>query len=151
MRKWYATLARDVFLPNAAAFSYLVAYGEVLIGVALIIGLFSRFSSVMSVLLALSLLMAGDRLLWAGLLRPPDRSQAAAARSSCAATTERLSSAHRIRTLPQSLLLSRSGLWSMTNHRQPVCFVVTCFHSVIQRSRHIRGTVVCCECSYTTG
>jgi thiosulfate dehydrogenase [quinone] large subunit len=59
VNEWYATLARDVFLPNAAVFSYLVAYGEVLIGVALIVGLFTRFSSVMSVLLALALLMAG--------------------------------------------------------------------------------------------
>jgi thiosulfate dehydrogenase [quinone] large subunit len=59
VNEWYATLARDVFLPNATAFSYLVAYGEVLIGIALIIGIFTRFSSVMSVLLALALLMAG--------------------------------------------------------------------------------------------
>ena len=56
---WYASLARDLFLPNAAVFSYLVAYGEVLIGLALIIGIFTRFSSAMSVLLALALLMAG--------------------------------------------------------------------------------------------
>ena len=56
---WYAALARDVFLPNAALFSYLVAFGEVAIGVALIIGVVTRFSAVMSVLLSLALLMAG--------------------------------------------------------------------------------------------
>ena len=27
VNEWYATLARDVFLPNAALFSYLVAFG----------------------------------------------------------------------------------------------------------------------------
>jgi thiosulfate dehydrogenase [quinone] large subunit len=59
VNEWYATLARDVFLPNAALFSYLVAVGEVAIGLALILGIFTRFSSVMSVLLGLSLLMAG--------------------------------------------------------------------------------------------
>ena len=59
VNEWYATLARDVFLPNAALFSYLVAFGEVAIGVALILGIFTRFSSAMSVLLGLSLLMAG--------------------------------------------------------------------------------------------
>ena len=59
VNEWYATLARDVFLPNAALFSYLVAFGEVAIGVALIIGVVTRFSAVMSVLLSLSLLMAG--------------------------------------------------------------------------------------------
>ena len=56
---WYVALARDVFLPNAALFSYLVALGEFAIGLALIIGLVTRFSAVMSVLLSLSLLMAG--------------------------------------------------------------------------------------------
>lgn len=59
VNEWYATLARDVFLPNATVFSYLVTYGEIAIGLALIIGIFTRFSAVMSVLLGLSLLMAG--------------------------------------------------------------------------------------------
>jgi thiosulfate dehydrogenase (quinone) large subunit len=59
VNEWYATLARDVFLPNATVFSYLVVAGEIAIGLALILGIFTRFSSVMSVLLGLSLLMAG--------------------------------------------------------------------------------------------
>jgi thiosulfate dehydrogenase [quinone] large subunit len=59
VNEWYASLAQNVFLPNAALFSYLVAFGEVAIGAALILGIFTRFSSVMSVLLGLSLLMAG--------------------------------------------------------------------------------------------
>jgi len=37
----------------------LVVYGEIAIGIALILGIFTRFSSLMSVLLALSLLLAG--------------------------------------------------------------------------------------------
>ena len=59
VNEWYATLARDVFLPNAALFSYLVAVGEVAIGLALLLGVLTRLSSLMSVLLALALLMAG--------------------------------------------------------------------------------------------
>jgi thiosulfate dehydrogenase [quinone] large subunit len=59
VNEWYAYLAQNVFLPNAALFSYLVAFGEVAIGVALILGVLTRFSAVMSVLLGLSLLMAG--------------------------------------------------------------------------------------------
>ena len=59
VNEWYATLARDVFLPNAALFSYLVALGEFAIGLALIIGVITRFSAVLSVLLSLALLMAG--------------------------------------------------------------------------------------------
>src|SRR3712207_6721508 len=35
---WYAELCRDVFLPNAALFSYLMAFGELLVGIALIVG-----------------------------------------------------------------------------------------------------------------
>ena len=59
VNEWYATLAQNVFLPNAALFSYLVAFGEVAIGLALLLGVLTRFSAVMSVLLGLSLLMAG--------------------------------------------------------------------------------------------
>src|SRR6476469_4557201 len=36
VQTWYAYLVRDVFVPNATAFSYLVAYGELLVGLALI-------------------------------------------------------------------------------------------------------------------
>ena len=32
MQTWYAQLVYDVFLPNAVLFSYLVAYGELLVG-----------------------------------------------------------------------------------------------------------------------
>ena len=56
---WYAQLARDVFLPNAALFSYMVAFGELLIGVALIVGLFTRFSALMGVVMNLAYLFAG--------------------------------------------------------------------------------------------
>jgi thiosulfate dehydrogenase (quinone) large subunit len=59
VNEWYAYLAQNVFLPNAALFSYLVAFGEVAIGAALILGVLTRFSALMSVLLGLSLLMAG--------------------------------------------------------------------------------------------
>jgi thiosulfate dehydrogenase [quinone] large subunit len=58
--EWYAILARDVFLPNAQIFSYMVAFGELLVGIALLIGIFSRFSSVMAVLMALAFLLAGS-------------------------------------------------------------------------------------------
>ena len=59
VQAWYATLARDVFLPNAALLSYLVAFGELLVGIALIVGLFTRFSALMGVVIALALFLAG--------------------------------------------------------------------------------------------
>src|SRR5918997_6363450 len=34
VQEWYATLARDVFLPNAALMSYMVAFGELVVGIA---------------------------------------------------------------------------------------------------------------------
>ena len=57
--EWYATLARDVFIPNAQIMSYLVAYGELLVGIALLVGIFTRFSALMGVVVALAFLLAG--------------------------------------------------------------------------------------------
>ena len=59
VQEWYAILARDVFLPNAALFSYLIAFGELLVGVALILGIFTGFSAFMGVIMALALFLAG--------------------------------------------------------------------------------------------
>ena len=59
VKAWYAYLVQNVFQPNAPLFSYLVAYGEVLVGIALIIGLFTHFSAVMGVLMNLAFLLAG--------------------------------------------------------------------------------------------
>ena len=60
VQDWYAYLARDVFLPNATLFSYLVAYGELLVGIALIVGIFTHFSALMGVLMNLAFLFAGS-------------------------------------------------------------------------------------------
>jgi len=59
VQTWYAVLARDVFLPNATAFSYLVSYGEILVGIALILGLFTNFAALMGVVMNLAYLFAG--------------------------------------------------------------------------------------------
>ena len=59
VQEWYALLARDVFLPNAALFSYLMAFGELLVGIALIVGIFTRFAALMGVVMALALFLAG--------------------------------------------------------------------------------------------
>ncbi|HEX6293158.1 MAG TPA: DoxX family protein [Herpetosiphonaceae bacterium] len=60
VQEWYAILARDYFLPNAAIFSYLVAYGELLVGLALILGIFTHFSALMGVIMNLAFLFAGS-------------------------------------------------------------------------------------------
>lgn len=57
---WYAWLVNHVFLPNATALSYLIAYGELLVGIALIIGLFTRFTVFFGALMNLNFLLAGS-------------------------------------------------------------------------------------------
>jgi len=56
---WYHQLAEDVFLPNADVFAYLVAYGELLVGVALAVGLFTRWAALGGVAMNLAFLWAG--------------------------------------------------------------------------------------------
>src|SRR3712207_8801302 len=58
VQEWYAQLVQNVFLPNATLLSYLVAYGEVLVGLALLVGLFTHFAAVMGVVMNLAYLFA---------------------------------------------------------------------------------------------
>src|SRR5262245_31405015 len=59
VQTWYAQIVQNFFLPNATAFSYLVAYGELLVGIALLVGIFTHFSALMGVLMNLAYLLAG--------------------------------------------------------------------------------------------
>ncbi len=56
---WYASFVRELALPNATLFSYLVAYGELLVGLALLIGLFTRFAAFAGIAMNLAYLFAG--------------------------------------------------------------------------------------------
>lgn len=56
---WYHRLIREMFLPNADLFANLVAYGELLVGLALAIGLLTRFAALAGVTLNLAFLWAG--------------------------------------------------------------------------------------------
>ncbi len=56
---WYAIFLRDFALPNAAAFSYLVTYGEILVGAALIAGLFTGLAAFFGGFMNASYLLAG--------------------------------------------------------------------------------------------
>ncbi len=59
VQAWYADFVREVALPNAKLFSYLVAYGEVLVGLALILGLLTNFTASMGIFMNLAYLFAG--------------------------------------------------------------------------------------------
>ena len=56
---WYAWLIENVFIPNAALLSHLVAFGEVLVGVALILGLLTGLSAFTGGLMNAAFLLAG--------------------------------------------------------------------------------------------
>lgn len=56
---WYHTLVQEVFLPNATLLAVLVTYGELLVGIALIVGLLTRFSALAGVTMNLAFVWAG--------------------------------------------------------------------------------------------
>ncbi|EPZ49068.1 DoxX family protein [Alicyclobacillus acidoterrestris] len=56
---WYADFIRDVALPHAKIFSLVVSFGELLVGVALVIGCFTTFAALMGVCMNMAYLLAG--------------------------------------------------------------------------------------------
>lgn len=56
---WYATFLQNVALPNAVLFSYLVTFGEILVGLALIVGLFTGIAAFFGGFMNASYLFAG--------------------------------------------------------------------------------------------
>ena len=56
---WYAAFLERIALPNAVLFSYLVTYGEILVGVALILGLLTGFAAFFGGFMNTSFLFSG--------------------------------------------------------------------------------------------
>lgn len=56
---WYGSFIQNVALPNASFFSWLVAYGEVLVGIALILGLFTGLAAFFGGFMNFNYLLAG--------------------------------------------------------------------------------------------
>jgi len=70
---WYAAFLETFCLPNAKIISFMVAYGEVLVGLGLIVGLFTAIAAFFGVLMNVAFLFAGTvssnpRLLLLGIL-----------------------------------------------------------------------------------
>lgn len=59
VNSWYAAFLQNVVLPNAALWSYFVAFGEVLVGLGLIVGLFTGIAAFFGGLMNANYLMAG--------------------------------------------------------------------------------------------
>ena len=56
---WYAAFLENVVLPNATVFSYMVAYGELLVGLGLILGFLTGIAAFFGGLMNVSFLFAG--------------------------------------------------------------------------------------------
>lgn len=56
---WYATFLENIAVPNSGVFSFLVAWGELLVGVGLIVGLATVPALVAGAFMNLNFLMAG--------------------------------------------------------------------------------------------
>lgn len=56
---WYAWFLENFVIPNAVVFSYMVAWGEVLIGLGLIVGLLTGIAAFFGAMMNMSFLLAG--------------------------------------------------------------------------------------------
>lgn len=56
---WYAWFLEHAVLPNASAWSHVVAYGEVAVGIALILGAFTGIAAFFGLFMNLNFLFAG--------------------------------------------------------------------------------------------
>ncbi|MBY9001052.1 MAG: DoxX family protein [Candidatus Heimdallarchaeota archaeon] len=59
---WYVNLINNSFLPNAELFGYLVMLGELIVGITLILGLFTNFSAIASIFMNLNFFFAAAHL-----------------------------------------------------------------------------------------
>lgn len=71
---WYASFIQNIALPNASFFGYVVAWGELLVGLGLILGLLTSLALLAAIVMNMSYLLAGAvstnpiMLFWEGLL-----------------------------------------------------------------------------------
>jgi thiosulfate dehydrogenase (quinone) large subunit len=56
---WWASFLETVALPNAELFSFMVMWGEVLVGLALILGVFTNFAALMGMTMNFAFLFSG--------------------------------------------------------------------------------------------
>lgn len=59
VQAWWGTFLETVALPNAELFTFLVMWGELLVGIALILGIFTNFSALMGITMNFAFLFSG--------------------------------------------------------------------------------------------
>ena len=60
MQGWYAGFLEHVVLPNTIAFSYIVTFGEILVGLGLLLGAFTGFAAFFGIVMNMNYLFAGS-------------------------------------------------------------------------------------------
>lgn len=56
---WYASFLQSVVVPNAGVFAYLVAFGEILVGLALIFGCFTGIAALFGLFMNINYILSG--------------------------------------------------------------------------------------------
>jgi len=56
---WYAYFIQNIALPHSTAFSYMVTYGEIAVGIALMLGLFTGIAAFFGIFMNFNYLFAG--------------------------------------------------------------------------------------------
>lgn len=59
IQSWWGSFLEGIVLPNAEIFSFLVMWGETLVGLALLLGAFTGFAAFMGILMNISFLLSG--------------------------------------------------------------------------------------------
>jgi thiosulfate dehydrogenase [quinone] large subunit len=60
VQSWYATFLKDVIIPHASIWSYVISWGEFLVGVALVLGAFTGIAAFFGMFLNFNYLLAGS-------------------------------------------------------------------------------------------
>ncbi len=59
VQSWYAVFLENIILPNASFWSYLITYGEIIVGIALILGIFTGLAAFLGIFMNFNFLLAG--------------------------------------------------------------------------------------------
>ncbi|MFB1100160.1 DoxX family membrane protein [Terribacillus sp. JSM ZJ617] len=59
IQSWWGSFLEGIVLPNAEVFSFLVMWGETLVGLTLLLGAFTGFAAFMGILMNISFLLSG--------------------------------------------------------------------------------------------
>jgi thiosulfate dehydrogenase [quinone] large subunit len=59
VQAWYASFLQNIVLPNATFWSYVITFGELLVGIALILGIFTGIAAFFGGFMNVNYLMAG--------------------------------------------------------------------------------------------